>query len=461
VQIGDTQFLGVPERELPDWVISKPWPIATFVESVKGYGGSEGIYFATAQAIQNRHWLDGLSDQKPVLLAEPYLQRDVKLQSDSGVSLPNDFRGEYSDAYFRKPALYFSPIDNRMHMLHAQGGVWNLGGGRLLRAHNLRGGAYIDGWTREQVPLPAGATEVPRASGGQVLESLYTLDGYILYTGPRGSELRQATYADALFETRPPTDAASWRAFREQLKPFAGQERAPSDLRTWLDAFPGQTLIASSGPISAVRTTERDFRFVVDLRPGAQVHLPGTGALTPGRYVVAYDGAWSIAPLTPPALSAALREPALTQYAPGQVEVALRNDGREDVPAATLELWGARPSSPATLVVTQTVALLAGTPGTATLQWAPGEAGEWTLTPAISRPAAERVTFAPARVIVEPAPEATSQAVFAASLTPGLLPLALLGMLVFATIAALSFGSQWRASPPITARHRAREHHPE
>ena len=104
------------------------------------------------------------------------------------LGLPPGFRGEYNVRRERQPVLYFSPIDGRLHLQHSQGGVWNLGDGWVLREHNLRGGPYVDGWTRERVPPQPGGNLPPRALPGTVEEALYAVDGLLVYTGPRRAE---------------------------------------------------------------------------------------------------------------------------------------------------------------------------------------------------------------------------------------------------------------------------------
>jgi hypothetical protein len=447
IKIGDDSFAGVSPEDLPGWVTSKPWPLVTFVEAVNGYPSSEGIYFYTAQATENWPWLDGSSGQPPGFLAEPYLQRGVRLGAYSGLSLPEGFRGEYNTAYFRQPTMYMSPIDNRMHLLHAQGGVWNLGAGQVLRTHNLVGGAYIDGWTRERVSLEADQTGLPEAAPGVVEEALYALDGYLIYSGPHGAELRQVEYSPARFESAPPADKQSWQTFRDQVGPYSGQERDPSNLRAWLDAFQGQSLIVSKGQIWGARATDRGFRFVVDLQPGFRLQGPNTQAFKPGLYVATYDGRWTIVPLTPPAPTAALNQTTLTQLQPGALEVELGNNGRQDLPKATLELWAAPPQGPATVVATRTIALLAQTPLTTTLQWAAPAAGRWELTPKIRQPDGKLIAFKPTQVTVVPTRAAAPAAMVAASATPEAQPFILAGLGVFVALAAAIVWRQWSRAP--------------
>jgi hypothetical protein len=460
VQIGDVQFLGVPPHELPSWVVSKTWPLATFVEAVDGYPGSEGIYFYTAQALENRFWLDGLSDNPPPHLDKPFLPENDTVTRGSDQSIPPGFRGEYSATYFQRPTIYFSPIDNRAHLLYAQGGIWNLGHNRVLRMHNLEGGAHINGWTREVVPVqttpspppdgpvPPDTTWSNRAPPRAIEEALYAFDGYLIYSGTQRAELRRARFTPARFTTPPPTDRTTWLAFRERVRPFVGQARNPEDLRSWLDAFPGTALIVSSGKIEHVRAIKGGFRFVVDLQPGFQLQGFEHGQeLQPGKYVVTYDGKLRIEPLTPPALSLRLRTLTPTALETSKLLVHLNNAGRQDLVGGKLEIWAASPRSDPRVVATRDVDLLAGEPITVSLEWTPQWEGEWTLTPKIRQPDEQVVAFAPTLVTALPARSASPGALVVASTSTLTFPFILFVLVTFAAIAALVLQRQWSAAP--------------
>jgi hypothetical protein len=132
-----------------------------------------------------------------------------------------------------------------------------------------------------------------------------------------------------------------------------------------------------------------------------------------------------------------------TQLAPGAVRVGLHNDGLQDVPAATLELWAAAPQKPAHLVVTQTVTLLASSVLTATLQWTPLTAGDWTLTPKIAQAGAAPLEFPATQVHVAPVASAGASTLLAGSVVPAGLGFLALGLLTLALLGALI---TWRQS---------------
>src|SRR5690606_13007360 len=121
------------------------------------------------------------------------------------------------------PELYFSPIDNRLHLVGAQGGLWNLGGGLELRLDNLAGGDHLDSWELVSRSGEAGTLE----------ERLVTFGDYQLFHDGSSVTIRQAAVPPRLFTVAPPTDAAQWASFRNLIAPYAGTERDPLALRDW------------------------------------------------------------------------------------------------------------------------------------------------------------------------------------------------------------------------------------
>jgi hypothetical protein len=444
---GGDIVIDAPDYEsFPRWVIERNWPVVTFIDTEDtNYRSSEGIY-----------------DWFPREIGEGYVfGQDERVDPKAFSAITAHLRGEYRYTQNIRPGLYFSSLDNRLHLIGAEGGVWSLGEERVLRMHNVDGGSYINGWTREHIAGEVAPSDeriqtdtntvlnvnVP----GTVEESLHALDGYLIYSGPMGAELRQAQYQYSSFEVFPPTDKASWQSFRDQLAPYAAQKRDPSDLKSWLNSFPGKTLAIAGGQISDVRATSDGFRFVVDLQPGFQAQasdLLDLRRLQPGRYVVTYNGHFSAEPLTPPIFSASIPSTTLTQLELGTVQVALRNNGLQDVPETTLELWAVPPQGQATLVATRTITLLSQTPIMSTVQWAPSSAGQWTLTPKLRQPNGQLITFNSAQAMVLPAQAADAEAVGAASTSAGTLSFSIVGLIAFALIAALVFWGQWRTLPP-------------
>ncbi|MEM7737346.1 MAG: hypothetical protein AAF267_16310, partial [Deinococcota bacterium] len=337
VTIGSDTIVAVEPEHFPKWVTNSPWPLVTFVEPPEGYGGSEGIYFYSAQADEYQSWLAGIDNQEPVTLASPYLLNDTFLNEVQALGLPPGFRGEYHSAYFRAPRLYVSPIDNRLHLEHAMGGVWNLGNGRILRTRNLDQDAYLDAWTLETITTRDEEQGLLVASPGTIEEAIYALDNYIIYSSLDTVEIRRASFDPATFVTAPPTDPESWQ---EQRRLFADyrEGRPIEDMRGWLAAFPGETLIIEGAQVRGMRTTDTGFHFTLVLDEAAQV----TGDLTEtllgslneqGVYALSYNrqaNVWQQEYATPAQLTVELITETPQVFVPQHLTVDISNEGGAD-----------------------------------------------------------------------------------------------------------------------------------
>ncbi len=404
VQIGNTSFIGVPPESYPHWVMSKQWPVTTFVESIEGTQGSEGIYYYTAQSEESQPWIDGYYDEVPIHFKVPDLEpgEGLSITSRSDLSLVVDYRGEYSASYFRKPELYFSPLDKRLHLLHADGGVWYVAGGeklgdhRILRMHNLRKDAYIDGWTLEYLAAqsPPEGVDIeewsPRAWPGRVEQALYAFDNHMIYSGAAGTELRRVSdYEPALFTIFPPTDAQTWNRFRQRLRPFDGHQSDPTALHQWIQTFDGTTLISSTGAISPVQATRSGFRFQIALQPGFRLQgacqQAGVG---PGTYLVHVqnEGDCQLEPATTPIPQVSVLPTTLTQFEPGFIYVRVTNEDRGDLRGVNIALQPTTPDGQEGQTLYHERDLLAGDDITLGFRWPPVaidvqtlEAGPWSF----------------------------------------------------------------------------------
>lgn len=366
IRIGDQEFYSVAPDELPSWIIDKAWPVVSFVEAVDGFHGSEGIYFYSAQARPVWPWLVGVDNVEPEFFATPFLQEGTVLGKSPDESIPTGFRGEYHASYKQVPKLYFSPVDNRVHLYGAQGGVWNLGGGRVLRSHNLFGSPYVNAWTREQVPEqmpepvleesqaevdtldPEAAAEaerfdvfLPKALTGDIEGALYTIGDYLVYFA-NGQDLiiREAPFDLAAFELVPPKDKASWQAHLAQLEPYRGLERDPFELRTWLDNYDGPSLTIGGVTVSEVHVSEDGLNFMLQIPDGAvlsnELGEIDTGALGAGAYSLRHslaNGSWRFEPAVaaPPEVSLAVEAETIYIDKPNSLELLVSNPGNVDL----------------------------------------------------------------------------------------------------------------------------------
>lgn len=342
VRIGNASFRGVPPNDAAGWVASHRWPFVTFVQAMQGYPGSEGLYAYSAQNGKPWPWLSGKSTSPPDFLSHPWVQQKASDPSVDSAALPLGFRGEYSTNYFRRPALYVSPIDDRLHLLYSQGGVWNLGNCWVLRLGNLTGGPYLDAWSLQRLHSGPGCNP-GRGHHMRPGQALYALDGYMLYAGPGGIDVRHSSYSAATFQIAPPTNKKSWKAFVRRVRRYQ-EGRNPWHLSRWLSPFPGPALRLAGTRLLSVHATSGGFHLVitvtrrtVDGRARSTRGLIRAGFPSfrrPGTYLLTYHQSgrrWSVALATPPRLRIAIHAGSrVSAYLPDRLTLSIHNMGSRD-----------------------------------------------------------------------------------------------------------------------------------
>jgi len=318
IRLGKTSISAPLPSVYPQWVSSKVWPYVTFVQSMAGYPGSEGIYFDSGgSAPPVWPWLAGFSLSPPRYLVNPYLQQKAVLSHVTSMALPTGFRMESNSAATKKPLLYVSLIDDLVHLVGAQSGIWNLGHHRILREENLTGGNYIDAWILEKI-----SKSVKPLVGGTAIESVYAVPPYLIYLGKRTLIIKKASEALSDFTIDPPTNRKSWLAFTRRVAPYQ-TGRDPQDLSSWLSGFRGlASTVKNAILIGSPRVQGNDFSVVIHLTRtlDPSVRLSGLAvteigpdrlrsagkSLLPGIYVLDYNknSGWTIRSATMPTLSA-------------------------------------------------------------------------------------------------------------------------------------------------------------
>ncbi len=180
----------------------------------------------------------------------------------------------------RRPVLYFSPADQRLHLLDADSGVWNLGDGHYLLYENLDGDAYLDQWQELQ--------------DGVVIQQLNSSQGAYVHAVSGTVRLTQTGVGPALFETQPPGNNEEWKQLDAQLKAHQSAT-APLDFAATLEQLGRPQVQIDGATVRDLRITPQGLRFILDLSPefrtlrdqvGLSRSLSGAGA-----YAVEYDGA--------------------------------------------------------------------------------------------------------------------------------------------------------------------------
>ncbi len=308
------------------------------------------------------------------MVADPWLPESGALTSESGVSLPAGFRGEYRLLSEAPARLYYSPVDGRLHLLAAGGGVWNLGEGQVLRTLNLDGDAYLDGWLRTSA---ASKDEAGDPAAAKPLEQLYQFGTEFLWAGAGQLKLVHSALPLAAFEITPPTHRESWIDFRSTLAGVAGPPNNPLDLWSWVEGQGELALHVSGARLSQVRTEVGGYRFTLELAP--EFDMLGADPLAlrgrlPGTYLVRRLGdQWSVQPRPAPEVALKL---AAADHPSGNIALSLRveNRGLTDLARARLLVSEICPGRTAA-IQDSAVDLIAGQTHQAVLSWQPAAQG--------------------------------------------------------------------------------------
>jgi hypothetical protein len=445
IALPDFSMRLTPYQQLPAWVATNQWDYASFIARESGeYLSSEGIYeWATLEGVvvdmYNQQDYVDISKESHRLQEDYVYGADKKVPGRYYQQIRQGLRGEFrSDTGI--PKLYFSPIDHKLHIMGADHGVWQIDEHSTLRSANLDQDSYLDQWT-----YTATTTDTTMLT---TTRQLNVAPSHLLYSDQAGITIREAHPQPSLFETLPPTNQAEWEALGAQLT--ANQRtHPPDDLQALLRQFAGPEMQISGAALSDYRPVGKSgFRFVLTLRPGFTAQgmpLLPVQTMQPGDYAVIYDGSFQVLPLTPPAPASIVHTSALNQLEPSAIQFTLGNNGLQDLPASTLELWAAPPDAEAEIIVTDTVTLLAQQPLTTTLQWTPPSPGIWTITPKLRLSGERVITLQPAEISVAPAQTISAGMLIAASASYKTFPLILAIVGTFALLAAYVWRQQWRS----------------
>lgn len=375
VDFKDFSLREVPFSDLLSHFTAEDWAFATFVAAEDNqYITNEGLWeWNTLDIVFND--VADMATGKGVAGSRAGLRGYLTGEKDTSpavfyTAIRRGFRGEYADLN-SQAQLYFSPIDRKLHLLRAAHGVWNLGDGRELRYQNL-GGNYINRWTL--------------LDGGREVRNLYAAAGHLVYQYDNGFQLIRAAAPQALFTALPPRDRAEWETLGRALE--ANQPAfAPHDFSAMALQFGGPALTVNGAGLGDFRLLPGGFRFVLDLKSSptfAGEDWLGLQGRAPGRYLVTYDGAFHVQPLTPPSLAfASPLQPApagpLTTWTTRGLRVVLRNDGLEDARRVAVELAVTPPGRPEVWLEPQEVAVLSGGEMPVTFDLTPAWAGPWRM----------------------------------------------------------------------------------
>nr|MBC7245822.1 hypothetical protein [Chloroflexota bacterium] len=370
----------VPYAEYSDWVVNRSWDATQFV-SVEGrqYSSSEGIYEGFS-----REWRDlyitGLVEQPPMEEVQ-----DIRV----------GLRMEYTPDLHQQPWLYFSPVDRKLHLRHAWGGVWNTDDAYRIRYKDLDGDGYLDQWMFTIHPQPEtpaeGESDQKVAEQEPLVEtplkSLQWSHGYLLYGDAELVKLVQSQVPHSLFETLPPRNHEEWLALSKQLERHH-KDFAPDDFLGMMAQFQGPTTEIKEARIEDFRLTAGGFRFVLHLRPGFRVlddnHGLGVTDLPAGSYLITYDGTFRAQPLTQPHIALPPEQLSCDPPAPQQLQwttirAVLRNSGLRDCQSLPVRLYVAHEGDKPLLLAEERVAVPGESEYVWEHHWPPAQPGRWTV----------------------------------------------------------------------------------
>ena len=366
LDIGELKIKTFDPTNLASWVLDNPWEFAIFVANQGGnQPNSEGIspWGTTLEQISpyTYKYLSGEADDFPL---------------DYFNAIDQGYRGEVAPYLRGKLYVYYSPIDNLLHLFHSDFGVWNINQSENIQFADSDEDGFIDHWIYKEDNDP--------------VQELWCLSGQIIYFDHRSRTLRwkNGVCQGNLFQ--PPRDHNSWENLRISQEKSGGAVRSLNLLQLFED-HAGVTWGINGAMADNLRSTEQGYRFSLSLLPGFTIEGPdwfGLNGKPPGDYLVELSDSIYIKPLTPAQISIDLHflevnQPVVYRLIPIQVD--LINEGLEDTNDAIL-IVEATNGEETTQVTSRTVDLLSQIPLRLDGTWQPSQEGEWQLISRIEDP---------------------------------------------------------------------------
>ena len=370
---GGTLIIDAPSYEqFPSWVLENQWPVITFMDTEGSKDkSSEGIYEWSPRQIGQDYFL-GYTEQKDLSAFEEIKQ---------------GYRGEYRYHSENYPYLYLSSIDNRLHLFGAEGGLWNLGEGNYLKAMNISGDHYIDGWQRYSQIIDPYAEDLTTV---KIInqESLFFNNGYFIYADGSEVLIKKSDINPNGSVLLPPSDHESWVLFKSQVEPITEERKDPMDMRSWLDAFPGKTLSLDGVILDNIDLQSTGFQFSLLLKSGytskGSLENPLKGFL-PGNYMLEYiNDSWYIRDFKPAVVSLVENSLNIERNSeranqPIKIYADIKNsgDGRSGLVAA--ELWVLQDGQSPVMIKAQEFILAGNQADEIVLEWQPEMPGLYSI----------------------------------------------------------------------------------
>jgi hypothetical protein len=326
-------LIDAPDYEnFPDWVVTNSWPVITFVDTEgNSYRSSEGLY----------DW-----STRPV--GRPLFRENSVLNPEQAYSnIRPGFRGQYYVGDPISARLYMSPVDYRLHLKGAQGGLWNLDDRWAIRLRDIEGNGYIDSWELTSLDerfidddIRVQDAQLPGSSHETILSSarLVDLGDHLLYSEGSRIILSESNQQPIIFETTPPTDKTSWKAFRAMVLPYESLRREPIAFREWIESFPGPTLTIEGALLNDLHIIDDIVHLILTVPEAAytngDLYIPAIQDLSAGKYLVTYNRrlkSWISEAAVPAQIRATLTPNFVRAFEPSQLTISVENLGNIDL----------------------------------------------------------------------------------------------------------------------------------
>jgi len=324
-------------QRVPEWVNSHEWHAASFVAVENGTGGSEGIYAGGYQTPELRRQVLGIDATTQPLMNDP----------ETG------YRIEFSSEYDSKPRVYYSPVDQTLHLYDLEYGTWNRTGASEVRYRNVDDDPYVDVWVSDQ-----------RREQRLIAES-----DHLIYTEGDTISFKRTSVEHAKFVTSPPATTEEWKRLGDRLP---GESAETLDLRERFREYGGERFKITDAEFTGYAPTDEGFYIYATISSESQVQGNSSKTLPNANQVVfVFDDQEPIGihQATSPSLSVTNATPdnvPITPLERNTISVTVQNDGWQTAQNVTVALTDEDEE-----ITNSTVSIVGKQKKTIELQWWP------------------------------------------------------------------------------------------
>lgn len=323
-------------REVPGWVQDQRWRAVSFVAVAEGFRSSEGIYTGGFGTTERREVLRIDSASTPLL------------ESPS-----QGYRLEVNGNYDAQPRLYFSPVDENLHLLNLNYGFWNRSDAPNVNYHNVDNDPYVDVWTTQD----------------ESKRRLIAENDHLVYTDHGTISFKRASIEHSELTARPPTTTDEWKQLGERIP---NQPNATFDIEETFRRYDGETFAVTDATFTDYVPTDDGFRIYATL--SSESRMRNTSLTLPDTNQVVFvfhddQGTVDVHRATPPSLSlknASADAESITPLEQNMINIAVRNDGWQTARNVTVAL-----TDDDGTIANRTVSVVGKQTRTVKLQWWP------------------------------------------------------------------------------------------